>query len=311
MRPSERSLLLTGTAVALVASVVAAVALDNVRGFYFPFSEGVLAVVFAGAGSIVARSMPSHAVGRLMLWMGFVGALAQLAAAFDPTVIEDPTVVETPAGLVAGLLRFSIVLMLLALVARFPDGGWTTPWARRLFYVDLVAVLSFIGLSAGGASGVLPISEEQALLPFLLVPPVSGALAIIVVVHLLRSDPVRRRQVGWVLLVLGLASLQEAVIEGLGLEFGRFEGVVRGVVVALLPISIVVAVTRYRLYEIDRVISRTISYGLVLGAMGAVYVAVFLGLGSLLDLGGDTEVALATLAAVAVSVPLLRWASPR
>jgi len=77
-----------------------------------------------------------------------------------------------------------------------------------------------------------------------------------------------------------------------------------------LPVSLAIAILRYRLYDIDRIISRTISYAIVTGVLAAVYVAGFLGLQALLapvtDGQGPIAVAVSTLAVFALFAPLRR-----
>lgn len=77
---------------------------------------------------------------------------------------------------------------------------------------------------------------------------------------------------------------------------------------ALIPIAVGVAVLRYRLFEIDRLISRTISYALVVGALAAVFAAVAIGLPRLVDVPEDNPVLVAgaTLAVAALFNPLRR-----
>ena len=70
------------------------------------------------------------------------------------------------------------------------------------------------------------------------------------------------------------------------------------------PVAVGVAVLRYRLYDLDRVISRTLTYGLLTVLLGLGYTAVVLGLGRLLPEGSSLAVAAATLAAAAAFSPL-------
>jgi len=72
------------------------------------------------------------------------------------------------------------------------------------------------------------------------------------------------------------------------------------------PLAVAVAVLRYRLYDLDRVISRTLTYGMVTVLLGLGYAAVVLGLGRLLGRDSSLVVAAATLAAVAAFAPLRR-----
>ena len=77
--------------------------------------------------------------------------------------------------------------------------------------------------------------------------------------------------------------------------------------VALLPLAIGAAILRYRLYDLDRIISRTLAYGLLILLLGGGYVVVVLGLGQLLGRGSPLVVAAATLAVAAVFQPARRW----
>jgi hypothetical protein len=75
---------------------------------------------------------------------------------------------------------------------------------------------------------------------------------------------------------------------------------------SLIPIAIAVAVLRYGLYGIDRIISRTVSYAIVTIVIVGVYVGFVLGIGALLPQANSVGVAIAALAAAAVFLPLLR-----
>ena len=79
-----------------------------------------------------------------------------------------------------------------------------------------------------------------------------------------------------------------------------------GVCLALLPLATGAAILRYRLYDLDRIISRTVAYGLLTVLLGLGYAVVVLGLGRLLPEGSHLVVAAATLAAAAVFQPLRR-----
>jgi hypothetical protein len=76
--------------------------------------------------------------------------------------------------------------------------------------------------------------------------------------------------------------------------------------VALLPLATGAAVLRYRLYDLDRIISRTLAYGLLTVLLGLGYAAVVLGLGRLVGQRSSLVVATATLAVAAAFQPLRR-----
>jgi len=79
-----------------------------------------------------------------------------------------------------------------------------------------------------------------------------------------------------------------------------------GVFLALLPLAISAAIARYRLYDLDRIISRTLAYGLLTLVLGLGYAGVVLGLGRLLPRGSSLVVAAATLAVAAAFQPARR-----
>jgi hypothetical protein len=72
------------------------------------------------------------------------------------------------------------------------------------------------------------------------------------------------------------------------------------------PVAVAVAVLRYRLYDLDRVVSRTLAWALLTVLLGLGYAALVLGLGRLLPEGSSLAVAAATLAAAAAFSPLRR-----
>ncbi len=92
-------------------------------------------------------------------------------------------------------------------------------------------------------------------------------------------------------------------------EFGGFQdSIVANVFLpagfVLVPVSIGIAVTRYRLYEVDRILSRTVSYVVVVGLLAAVFFGVVTATSTLLDTSDDLVIAASTLAVAALFNPL-------
>ena len=106
-------------------------------------------------------------------------------------------------------------------------------------------------------------------------------------------------------MLLGLIELADAA---LGTDLGRDNGpasvAVSIVFTTGIPAGIIMAITRARLYEIDRVISRTVSYFLLIGVLVSVYALGVLGVGALLPDDSDLLVAGSTLAVAALFGPL-------
>ncbi len=152
------------------------------------------------------------------------------------------------------------------------------------------------------------IAHIDTIFPMIGLPLLACSLgsAASVVARYRHAGSVERAQIRWV------AWAASVVIGTFIVSFagpGNVETVLNQVVVmmyALIPMAIGVAVMRYRLYEIDRIVSRSISYALVTAAVVGVYAVVVTSLTNLVPGSGSVPVAVATLAATAVFQPVLR-----
>jgi hypothetical protein len=309
VKVTERMVIGVATALVVIVALVVALVDGRLAGFQYPGSEVVFALAFALCGAVILGAHPGHTVGRLLMWAGLIGAIAQLLGQLD-------------SGSSLALLS-SWGLMLIA-IARFPDGDWVSRWAKWFTWgmLGAFAMQAVIWVALPWIAEVL--YSGGPALPWLVRAGESNRLftagiaaasvlglgftvaTVVGMWRLVRGDPVRSRQVGVVILgaiVSFVVGLPARRLEELG---SPLAGVLNAMGGLIFPISVMIAILRLRLYEIDRVISRTITYAVVLGVMGGVYVAVFAGLGLLLSAEGDLAVAVATLAAVAVSVPLVR-----
>jgi hypothetical protein len=124
-----------------------------------------------------------------------------------------------------------------------------------------------------------------------------------------RADQVERRQLTWFMYAAVLNGLI-IVLDPLGLFPGGLAGTaLNSAGFLLLPIAVAAAMLRYRLFEIDRIVSRTVSYGLLTGCLVVLYLVLVALLRALLEpLTGSSTVAVAvsTLAVAAVFNPVRR-----
>jgi signal transduction histidine kinase len=338
--------LATTIIVAVVAIAVATITLDlQNRGVDVPSNSGLepgwtallpgLAMVIPGA--LLLRRMPRHRVAWVLVVFGFIWAFDGLAAAWATYALYTE-----PGAPLAGLAHWfysrfgaTLLLGLPLLLLLFPDGrlpehrGW-----RRASVVSLVltAVLPVLLIVAPTEvlvrfHGETPPPEILALSldPFALeltydvwqvlltIGYAAAAASLVVpfgvVVHRYRaSTGDRRLQMRW-LVWAALVDLF-AVIVPLTLP-DPFAGLSLSIAVAITSAAIVVAVTRYRLYDIDRLLSATVVYGLLFLLVIGVDLAVFAVAGSLL---GERDTALVAIAVVAVAYTPLRsrlWAAVR
>jgi hypothetical protein len=138
----------------------------------------------------------------------------------------------------------------------------------------------------------------------------AGAIAAAVglVPRLRRAHGIEREQLKWITFAAALNGLSWVL---LAVELPGFAGELTKYAIfatlLLIPVATGIAILRYRLYDIDVVIRRTLVYGAVVAILGALYVALVLGLQSLLSniIGGDTlPVALSTLAIAVLFGPV-------
>ncbi|HEX7148730.1 MAG TPA: hypothetical protein VF512_14575, partial [Actinomycetota bacterium] len=278
----------------------------------------------AAVGALVASRRPAHPVGWLLLGVA-------LSVSFN--VLVEPYVkyglVVRPGSLpgayylvpflywsfLVGLACAGFVLLLTP-TGSLPSPRWRW-WARVAAAAPVVTVLGFALQPDPLAPDYLgnPLGVP-ALAPALLVAALAGmavtaasllAGAGSLVVRFRRARGIERLQLRWLALAGACASalLPVALVAGaLALD-----PVVLGslaLCLALLPLAAGAAILRYRLYDLDRIISRTLAYGLLTVLLGLAYAAVVLGLGRLLPDSSSLVVAAATLAVAAIFQPVRR-----
>jgi MFS family permease len=307
------------TAVSLVMYLVLAAVQGSLAGFSFPFDLGMWAISFAFAGWIITGSDPHHGVGRVLTWAGTVAAVYGLSGqAIGVWEAEFAAAADRWPGLaLAGFLvlgQLYVVVMWLVVtgIGVFPDGRFPNPIARVAHVVFTIGMVvqALIWASEPDDEALyldLPLRETVPWLEGVLAPVMLAAIVIVFgssLVAMLRGGVVRRRQLGWVVVsiaaMVGLIALGNWTPDPVGSVLGMLA-------FAVFPWGVVIAVTRYRLYEIDRIVSRTVTYVVVIGVLVAVYAALVLLLGSLLpDSDSPVPVALSTLAVAFAFFPLAR-----
>jgi hypothetical protein len=132
------------------------------------------------------------------------------------------------------------------------------------------------------------------------------AAAASLVVRFRRARGIERQQLRWV--ALATVVLARLVVLVVALAKGAFDlaALAGSLCLLVLPAAVGAAVLRYRLYELDRIISRTVAYGLLTVVLGSAYAGVVLGLGQLVGRDSSLLVAGATLAVAAVFQPARR-----
>jgi hypothetical protein len=286
---------------------------------------GVALVTAATVGAVLASRRPGHPVGWLLLAQVAsnlaTGAAAQYLAwgllPGGPLPATRYVALSYPASAGGGLLLLGFVLLLTP-TGKLPSPGWRW-WARAMVAVPLL-VLVLVTLAPGsvdpsqqvlgspfdfpGLRGVLLVVNQLALaFTTLAVAVCAGSL----VVRFRRAHGVERQQLRWVALAAALLVVAAgAALVGLAVDATAVVTWAISAWVAGLPLAIGAAVLRYRLYDLDRIVSRTLAWGLLTLLLGLGYAAVVLGLSQLLGRDSPLVVAAATLAVAAVFQPARR-----
>jgi len=290
-------------------------------------------IPFGVVGFVVAWRKPGNPLGWCLVGGTVAGALSEDGSLYAVAAyrLRHGTL---PLGWVAMLAQpgwaISIVLIGVAVLV-FPDGRPASPLLRRLLWLYLALALAWMvsayvltvevivrhGIRVDAGGNLLAIDNGPSspgwwnvLQDVVFVTLGLGWLLALAgqVASYRRSSGERRQQLKW--LLGGFAASLAGLL--LALTLGQAPGVLRvlGHVVILgvfaLPVTMGVAILKYRLYDIDRIISRTLAYAIVTGLLVGVYAGLVLLAQQVLGLHTPVAVAAATLAAAALFNPVRR-----
>ena len=330
------------TVVSLAIGVVFTILDAAIRppGSADPFGDLAFIVAFAAfpvIGYVLATRRPENAIGWLMLGMGVFFGLSSITSSLGGYLLHsghrDAAVwlyaIDSPSWVPIVVLPITFLLLL------FPDGhlpsrrwrwfAWTIGIGISLVYlVILVGPGKLEESPVKGATNPIgiealrPILEgAQALILVIPIAVLGSLLALIL--RFRRSSGIERLQLRWLLTAAGFVAVffSVAIIASIGSTWGTGEEpgwlqVLQTVVIpsfALIPIAIGVSILRYRLFDIDVVINKAVLVGALAVFITAVYVAIVVGVGTLV--GSRASPFLSAIAAAVVALafqPLRRRA---
>jgi hypothetical protein len=270
-------------------------------------------------GALIAARLPNNPYGWLWCALG----LAYGVLAVGEGLRRISAVPRWLAAVLIGAPFLVSLCLLVFVLLLFPTGElpgrrWRWP-ARVAVLVAGACLLVFpVALPAvdavrpapwglGGRAGELLIDVLARGLTVLFLCVLLAATSVLL--RFRRAGPVERQQLKWFVFAAGFAFVTIA-IDTFGIPISDpVWAILDGAGVAVLPSAVAIAVLRYRLYEIDRIISRTVSYGLLTTALIGLYLLVVALLRPLLEpLTGSSALAVAgsTLAVAAVFNPARR-----
>lgn len=278
-------------------------------------------IAYLAAGGILILRTPHTTVGWVVWATGFSAAVAGVGQGyFELTESSDPIgSLHTRLALFLGGLGFFMLITLAGtlLPLLFPTGR---PPTRRWWWAAWAAAVGLVFMAVAELPAILTLPRDSLLRPrpppmlnvwggWLLACASTGAL-VSLIVRYRQAVGIELLQLKWFLFAVGVA------VVGVSMELtltGRLPTVALGMLIAgfvLMPVAIALAILKYHLYDIDRLISRTLAYALLTASLTAIYVVVVLVLGQLYGALGrelpSWAIAATTLGVAALFRPVRR-----
>ena len=286
-------------------------------------------VAFGAVGALIVGQQPRNAIGWLLMVIG--QALAWLGALLAYWGLNSASP-SGPSSLLAVWLNtwgwWFLIGPLLLILLLFPTGRPPSPrwrWVIVLLAATflLFFVLATFGVTLGNSAATPPLRNPIGFIPDALVEAILAPFAVLlsasallcasaVFVRYRRASLVERQQIKWLLLAGGLFA---AIYLVAGIQsdsdFGTFFSSIFDLGVLAIPAAIGIAVLRYRLYDIDVIIRRTLVYAVLTAVLAVAYLVSVLVLQTAFGmLTGQSQSALvtvlSTLLIAALFVPLRR-----
>ena len=284
----------------------------------------LVTVSTAAVGALVAGRRPAHPVGWLLLGVGLALMGSLLVQAYVKYGLLARPGSLPGARYLAGF-TYSTVLVWLScagfVLLLTPTGSLPSPRWRWWAGLVVAAAVAAMVLDTKPLDPPYQAVAVQFLVPDGPVAAVAKLSTVITLLGLLvaagslvlrfrRARGVERLQLRWVTMAAALAGLAAAVIlvtwATIGSAAQPLWEWVTGAYLVALPLATGASILRYRLYDLDRIISRTLAYALLTVLLGLGYAAVALVLGQLLGRDSSLAVAGATLAVAATFQPARR-----
>jgi signal transduction histidine kinase len=291
---------------------------DVATNLQTPISIGVAVLAFPIVGALIATRRPENAIGWIFCAAGVILAFGNLASIWELHALEtNPG--SLPGGAVLGLLSDtlwipSIAAVTVFLFALFPSGRPVGRLEKIALQAGAVAVVLALigGLTEAHLYAAPSIENPLGLSRIGLITDVASGIGfflliaaiIVAVVSLIRryrrARGEERLQLKW--FVVSASFVVVVFVPSVTLEITPLLAIFGGIAAISVPVSVGVAILKYRLYDLDVVINKTVVYASLAAFITAVYVAIVAGIGSLVGQGDRPNVALSILATAIVAV---------
>ena len=296
--------------------------------YYYWLETSMVALGYSTVGAIVASRLPESPIGWLFCAIGLIFGVSHFSAEYAAYALLVPSrslpAGETFAWLTSWVWVFGLGLIvfldLLFPNGRLPSARWR--WFARFTAIALLPAAILAALSPGlilSSTLINPLGIEG--LPNLTMPVQAFMYALIVVgassmlARLRHAGRIERQQVKWFAYATAVAIsgviLKNTVYPAVGVTWVWWVGLVLTAVgVVSSPVAMGIAIFRYRLYQIDLIINRTLVYGSLTTVLAAVYlggvVLLQYAFRALTGEGSQLAVVASTLIIAALFIPLRR-----
>jgi hypothetical protein len=284
-------------------------------------------VIYAAVGFVVARRQPGNPIGWILITWIMAFLLSEVADGYAALYYRfgHHGLPLAPVAVVLGPLWVPALLLFPVVILLFPDGRLAARrwrWVLRAYVVagalasaavfaPAVTAVARHDVRIDAAGNLISTGGRHGGLLAVAGPLGLGLIVVMVlsfVAHQVfswrRATGERRQQLKW--LAAGGVVTLVVVAASLGFSSVSVVGEILGIGLAALPVGIGVGILKYRLYDIDRIISRTLAYAIVTGLLVGVYAGLVLLATQVLQFHSSVAVAVATLAAAALFNPLRR-----
>ena len=291
---------------------------------------GLSSMPYALVGALIL-SRRANAVGAILLGFGLLGAALAASSGYAshldlprPEANGPATLTELAAvgwvAVVGGLAWLAAVTLIGLLVQLFPDGRPLSPrwrplvWLTLLFPVLFLLVTEFAPETDLAGHAVNPHGLTGPLAEGLVIAraALGGVFGVVFVLSLVsavlrfrRARGIQRAQLEWFVYGAAITGAANVVTN----QLGTAGYLINDVVFCLIPASIGIAILRHRLYDIELLIRRTVSYGATSATVGLAFFAAIVVLETVLrplTARSEAAVAISTLVAVALFQPIRR-----
>ena len=277
----------------------------------------VTGMALATIGAILVTRVPKNPIGWI-LGAGAVWLASTLLLIVSLYFLHPPEATETALANWLGDWTFVIPASLSLVLLIFPTGRVPSPRWRLLPWMGVIGVAGWVTIEATeGTLGVEQalqnpyanpgLNRVANLAAIVLLPALIGTIASLIVRYR-GAYPEVRQQIKWVALGGLIAIVVWLLIWGMSVfrpdDFGSIAVAVGTLAGLITPVALTVAILRYRLYDIDHLVSRTVSYTVLAVLLAGAYFGGVIGLQTVFPSSGGFAVAGTTLGLAAVFNPL-------